>query len=86
MGGALSYTPDTVAHSHPQHSGTERQHVANDYAKRLHIGSTQCHTLIQDVIGGLISSKSSDAPPKMAYCEYLNVSICPAVENETSVR
>ena len=24
------------------HSGTEKQHVANDYAKRLHIGQVEC--------------------------------------------
>ena len=24
------------------HSGTEKQHVADDYAKRLHIGQTEC--------------------------------------------
>ena len=23
-------------------SGTEKQHVANDYAERLHIGQTDC--------------------------------------------
>jgi hypothetical protein len=67
--------------------GTERQHVANDYAKRLHIGSTQCQGLIHDVLGSLIGSKSAEyLPPLMVFCEYLNASICPEVEKEHSVR
>lgn len=69
----------------PPHRGTERQHVADDYAKRLHIGGTECLGLIQDVVGSLVTGSAAAAPPKMTFCEYLNVSICPAVEKEHSV-
>lgn len=27
-------------------SGTEKQHVADDYAKRLHIGQVECQVII----------------------------------------
>ena len=28
------------------YSGTEKQHVANDYAERLHIGQVECEVII----------------------------------------
>ena len=61
-------------------SGTEKQHVAYDYAKRLHIGQVECETLIQDVAGAFIAEKSDSPAPDFQSCEYLNVSICPATE------
>ena len=60
--------------------GTEKQHVAYDYAKRLHIGQAECETLVQDVAGAFIVGKSGSSPPGFQSCEYLNVSICPATE------
>ena len=61
-------------------SGTEKQHVAYDYAKRLHIGQVECEVLVQDVAGAFIVGKSGSSPPDFQSCEYLNVSICPATE------
>ena len=60
------------------HSGTEKQHVADDYAKRLSIGQVECAALVADVAGAYMSEKSSSSPPSFQTCEYLNVSICPA--------
>ena len=59
-------------------SGTEKQHVANDYAKRLHIGQVECDSLIADVAGAYTSGKTGSSPPKFQTCELLNVSICAA--------
>lgn len=59
-------------------SGTEKQHVADDYAKRLSIGQMECAALVADIAGAYISEKSSSAPPNFQSCEYLNISICPA--------
>ena len=28
------------------HSGTEKQHVADDYARRLHIGQVECQVTV----------------------------------------
>ena len=60
------------------YSGTEKQHVADDYAKRLSIGQMECTALVADVAGTYISGKSGSAPPSFQSCEYLNISICPA--------
>jgi len=60
--------------------GTEKQHVANDYAKHLHIGAVDCHGVIADAVGQFITSQSSSQPPVMENCDYLNISICPATE------
>ena len=62
------------------HRGTERQNVADDYAKRLHIGQVECESLIADIAGTFISDKSGSPPPNFQTCELLNISICPATE------
>ena len=55
--------------------------MADDYAKRLHIGQVECETLAQDVAGAYMSLKSAGSSrPNFQTCEYLNVSICPATE------
>ncbi len=61
--------------------------MADDYAFRLHRGSTECQALIQDVVGSVLTSGSPNTAeaPKMVFCEYLNVSICPVIEKEHSV-
>ena len=59
-------------------SGTEKQHVADDYAKRLSIGQVECAALVADVAGAYISEKTASTPPSFQTCEYLNISICPA--------
>ena len=61
-------------------SGTERQNVADDYAKRLHIGQVECEALVADVTGAYVSNRSHAPPPKFQTCQLLNVSICPATE------
>ena len=66
-------------------SGTEKQHVADDYAKRLHIGQVECQELIQDVVGGYIAEKSGTKPPKFEFCENLNISVCNITENNNNV-
>lgn len=62
------------------HSGTEKQHVADDYAKRLSIGQRECERLVADVASNYISGKSGIVAPSFQTCELLNVSICPATE------
>ena len=65
--------------------GTEKQHVADDYAKRLHIGQVECQNLIQDVVSGYISEKSGTNPPKFEFCENLNISVCNVTEKNNNV-
>ncbi|XP_078660424.1 lysosomal alpha-mannosidase-like isoform X1 [Branchiostoma floridae x Branchiostoma belcheri] len=69
-----------VAQHHDAVSGTEKQHVANDYAMRLHAGAVEC----QAVVGRALTSKmkkGSVDPPAAQFCTYLNISICPTTEN-----
>ncbi len=82
----VMWLPAFISYSfHRLSSGTEKQHVANDYAKRLHIGQVECTTLIQEVVGGYMASKNGGAIPSLQYCEYLNISVCPASEAADSV-
>ena len=68
---------------HDAVTGTEKQHVADDYAKRLHMGQVQCQQLISDVIVSYASSKTGTTLPDFQFCEYLNISICPASETDS---
>ena len=60
--------------------------MADDYAKRLHIGQVECQELIQDVVGGYITKISGAKPPKFEFCEKLNISVCNITENNNNVR
>lgn len=60
-------------------AGTEKQHVADDYAMRLSIGSDEAIKSMNDVIGALVSNGSS--APSFSFCEYLNESVCPSLNN-----
>ena len=61
-------------------SGTEKQHVADDYAKRLHIGEVECHSVMATVLNDL-AAKGTNAPKMdLSFCEYLNISVCPVTE------
>ncbi len=61
-------------------SGTEKQHVANDYAKHLHIGAVDCYGVIAEAAGQLLTTGESSDLPEIERCEYLNISVCPASE------
>ena len=67
-----------VAQHHDGVSGTAKQHVANDYAKRLQAGidaSSGC--MIQKVKRLLhIPSNDSDFLSDLSYCQLLNETIC----------
>jgi len=64
-----------VAQHHDAVSGTSKQHVANDYAKRLSKGSATCKKIIDAVLGQLVAPSLS-----MAWyeCPLLNQSECGA--------
>ena len=54
--------------------GTEKQHVADDYAERLHIGQVECQEVMATVLNDLFVKTNA---PKMdlSFCEYLNISV-----------
>jgi alpha-mannosidase len=67
-----------VAQHHDGVSGTAKQHVANDYAKRLQAGMDAASgCLIRKVRRLLhIPSNSSDFLSDLSYCQLLNETIC----------
>jgi lysosomal alpha-mannosidase len=73
-----------IAQHHDAVSGTEKQHVANDYAKRLSIGATAVRDGFSTIIGNLVG-KSQTQKPTFAFCPLLNESICPSSQSKLNV-
>ncbi|KAL6078171.1 carbohydrate binding [Balamuthia mandrillaris] len=48
-----------VAQHHDAVSGTEKQHVADDYAKQLSIGTEACEELMEQTLGQLLTKRGS---------------------------
>uniref|UniRef100_A0A665VZF2 Alpha-mannosidase n=1 Tax=Echeneis naucrates TaxID=173247 RepID=A0A665VZF2_ECHNA len=65
-----------VAQHHDAVSGTEKQHVANDYARRLANGWQRCQVLVSNSLAALSASSA-----KRIYCDNLNISVCPLTES-----
>ncbi|XP_057699367.1 lysosomal alpha-mannosidase [Corythoichthys intestinalis] len=65
-----------VAQHHDAVSGTEKQHVANDYARRLADGWEQCKVVVSNSLAALSGSTA-----KRVYCDGLNISVCPISES-----
>ena len=61
-------------------SGTEKQHVADDYAKQLHIGGMECNEVVSAALSSLIVKNKRDKID-LKFCEYLNISACPSSES-----
>ncbi|XP_030052794.1 lysosomal alpha-mannosidase [Microcaecilia unicolor] len=61
-----------VAQHHDAVSGTEKQHVANDYARRLAAGWDSCQVLISNALASLMGRKEH-----FVFCNLLNISVCP---------
>ena len=61
-------------------AGTEKQHVADDYAERLSIGTMESHAAVTELVSKLLTTGTTDevaAPlPTFEYCQFLNVSVC----------
>ncbi|KAK5925893.1 hypothetical protein CgunFtcFv8_021508 [Champsocephalus gunnari] len=64
-----------VAQHHDAVSGTEKQHVANDYARRLADGWQRCQVLVSNSLAALSGSTA-----ERIYCDNLNISVCPLTE------
>ena len=72
-----------VAQHHDAVSGTEKQHVADDYALRLHIGQHSCQMLMKGALNTLINGPSTIVF-EFVFCEYLNISSCVHIQNSSS--
>jgi alpha-mannosidase len=72
-----------IAQHHDAVSGTERQHVAADYALRISIGYKQAEEVVASSLALLTDSKSTGhdgSPSKFQQCPLLNISYCPPSE------
>ncbi|XP_038999526.1 probable alpha-mannosidase At5g13980 [Hibiscus syriacus] len=77
-----------LAQHHDAVSGTSKQHVANDYAKRLSIGYEKAAKVVETSLASITrpSSKTESGSPvaKFQQCLLLNISYCPASEVDLS--
>ena len=80
---AFDYLNDAmgIVQHHDAISGTENQHTANDYSKRLSKGIIKVTDVISKSIGKLAQTTSL---PNLFYCPLLNISECVPIENKQS--
>ncbi|XP_009459998.1 PREDICTED: lysosomal alpha-mannosidase [Nipponia nippon] len=64
-----------VAQHHDAVTGTEKQHVADDYARQLAVGWESCQLLVANALASLSGSKEN-----FIFCNALNISVCPLTE------
>ncbi|XVF57695.1 hypothetical protein PTKIN_Ptkin07bG0002600 [Pterospermum kingtungense] len=73
-----------IAQHHDAVSGTQRQHVAADYALRLSIGYMEAEKLVSSALASLTKSRSSteqeNSVTSFLQCPLLNISFCPPSE------
>ncbi|XP_017646079.1 probable alpha-mannosidase At5g13980 isoform X1 [Gossypium arboreum] len=77
-----------LAQHHDAVSGTSKQHVANDYAKRLSIGYEEAAKVVETSLASITrSSSKTDSGNKVTMfqqCLLLNISYCPLSEVDLS--
>ncbi|KAI3463535.1 hypothetical protein Pfo_020198 [Paulownia fortunei] len=78
-----------IAQHHDAVSGTEKQHVANDYAKRLSIGYKESEDVVAASLGCMtqssLSAECKSPVTNFNQCPLLNISYCPATEVDLSL-
>ena len=70
---------------HDAVSGTEKQHVASDYALQLNKGLLKCYKVIEKSYAQLLPSKPDAQVPKQHFCPGLNISECSFTETEDNI-
>ncbi|OWF45656.1 lysosomal alpha-mannosidase-like [Mizuhopecten yessoensis] len=73
-----------VVQHHDAISGTEKQHVADDYAQRLAVGVKDCQMMLNAEFSDMLTVGSSIGPPEQNFCPLLNISKCSLTENYNS--
>ncbi len=70
-----------VVQHHDGVSGTSKQHVAFDYAKRIDIGMKEAAKYVSDMLSKFLSPEGVDFD--FTYCQGLNVSVCDFTQDST---
>ncbi|KAK9749896.1 hypothetical protein RND81_02G158800 [Saponaria officinalis] len=77
-----------IAQHHDAVTGTEKQHVAADYAKRLSIGYVEAEALVASSISCLTQTSQAtgcqNLTTKFEQCPLMNISYCPISETGLS--
>ena len=76
-----------IAQHHDAVSGTAKQHVANDYTKRLQAGINKAARHIEQKLKRLLvnASDGSNVLDNLTYCQFLNETICGVSQVRLSV-
>ena len=70
---------------HDAITGTQKQHVANDYQLLLAKAVTNCESVINDALAKLQPLQSSSPTVQQTFCHTLNVSECSIVETANKI-
>jgi lysosomal alpha-mannosidase len=70
-----------ILQHHDAVSGTSKQHVANDYARRLAFGVAQCQDVVNAAYSKLLPVIPTTVAPTLQFCSLLNVSRCLPTES-----
>ncbi|KAI5057211.1 hypothetical protein GOP47_0027226 [Adiantum capillus-veneris] len=74
-----------IAQHHDAVSGTEKQHTANDYARRLAAASSEAEKVVNFALGCLVENSThsicQQATTIFSQCPLLNISYCPMSES-----
>lgn len=65
-----------VAQHHDAITGTAKQHVAYDYAKRIAVGVSDASRFVTDSLMALFTDTSSGMLENLSYCHLLNETVC----------
>ena len=65
-----------VSQHHDAITGTGKQHVADDYSKRLHAGLMDASNAVVDVVLDQLNASDTPLAETLQYCPLLNESIC----------
>ncbi|XP_047309864.1 probable alpha-mannosidase At5g13980 [Impatiens glandulifera] len=74
-----------IAQHHDAVTGTSKQHVTNDYQKRLFIGYKEAEKVVAASLDHLTQlTSNSSKPTKFQQCPLLNITYCPPTEVDLS--
>lgn len=73
-----------IIQHHDAVTGTEKQHVTDDYAQTLTEAISSCETATNDAYQRLMVINSTE-PPRQIFCNFLNISQCNMTEGNSPV-